>query len=413
MKSDLDRLMAARGMDALVAVCEEAYSPPADYLTNGAKITHGMVIKKRGAEPIIYANPMEVEEAAKSGLKVVSFGEMGLYDLYAELNGDRETAQPILWERALKASGVEQGMIGLYGVIEFSYMLALLRKIEAQFPQYQFVGEMGLNGLSLFDEAFVTKDADEITRIRSVAARTSQVLQATWDFIASHHADGDRVINDEGTPLTIGAVKRFVRRTLLDYDLEDTNMIFAQGRDGGFPHSRGEEDMELRLGQAIIFDLFPHEIGGGYFHDCTRTWSIGYATPEVQQAYEEVMDAFDISVEVFRVGKPTKDMQTAVQDYFESKGHPTTRSHPNTTVGFMHSLGHGLGLNIHERPSISHISSDTFQKGNMITIEPGLYYPERGFGMRVEDTFYVNENGDLISLTDFPKTLVLPLSEQK
>lgn len=410
MKSDLDRLMAARGMDALVAICEEAYSPPVDYLTNGARITHSMVIKKRNGEPILFANPMEVEEAAKSGLKVVSFTDMGLYDLYEELKGDREAAQPILWERCLKALGVEKGVIGLYGVTEFGYMLALVRRIEAEYPQYQFVGELGLNGLSLFDEAFVIKDADEITRIRSVAARTSQVLQATWDFIAAHHTDGDRVLNTEGTVLTIGAVKRFVRRTLLDYDLEDTNMIFAQGRDGGFPHSRGEEDMELRLGQAIIFDLFPHEIGGGYFHDSTRTWSLGYATPEVQQAYEEVMDAFDISVEVFRAGMPTKDMQKAVHEYFESKGHPTTRSHPGTSVGFMHGLGHGLGLNIHERPSISHISSDTFQPGNVITIEPGLYYPERGFGMRVEDTFYVNENGDLISLTDFPKTLVLPLS---
>lgn len=409
MKSDLDQLMAKRGIDALIAYCNETYSPPIDYLANGAHITRGLVIKKQGSDPIFIVNSMEVEEAAKSGLKVYTEAELGLPDIVKELNGDREAAQPIFWERCLKTAGVESGTIGLYGVVEFNAMLALIRKIEAGYPQYTFAAEMGLNDLALFDEAYQTKDADEIIRMRSVAARTSQVLQATWNYIGSHHANGERIVDAAGTPLTIGAVKRFVRRTLLDYDLEDTDMIFAQGRDGGFPHSRGEADTELRQGQAIVFDLFPREIGGGYFHDCTRTWSIGYATPEVQQAYDQVMDAFDISVEVFRPGVPAKNLQNAVQDYFESKGHKTTRSHPSTGEGYTHGLGHGLGLNIHERPSLSHISRDTLQTGNVFSIEPGLYYPERGFGVRVEDSVYVDENGELVTLTDFPKTLVLPL----
>ena len=76
----------------------------------------------------------------------------------------------------------------------------------------------------------------------------------------------------------------------------------------------------------------------------------------------------------------------------------------------MHSLGHGAGLNIHERPSISHLSKeDIFQKGNFITIEPGLYYPDRGFGVRIEDSFIIDDSGALISVTPFHKELVLPL----
>lgn len=410
MKSDLDNLMAARGLDALIAYANEVYSPPVDYLSNGARVTRAMIIKQRGGEPIFVVNAMEVEEAAKSGLKVYTESELGLADLVKELGGDREKAQPVFLERCLRKAGVDGGTIGIYGVVEFGYLLALTRRFEQEYPQYHFAAEMGLNSLSLFDEAYTTKDDDEITRMRSVAARTSQVLQAAWDFIASHTADGERVIDDSGEALTIGAVKRFVRRTLLDYDLEDTDMIFAQGRDGGFPHSRGEDDTELRLGQAIVFDLFPREIGGGYFHDCTRTWSLGYAAPEVQEAYDQVMDAFDIAVEVFRPGIPAKALQDAVHDYFESKGHATPRSHPGTNTGLVHSIGHGLGLNIHERPSISHISRDTLQRGNVFSIEPGLYYPERGFGIRVEDTVVVNQHGELVALTDFPKTLVLPLN---
>lgn len=189
-------------------------------------------------------------------------------------------------------------------------------------------------------------------------------------------------------------------------------MIFAQGRDAGVPHSRGQDAMPLQLGQSIVFDLFPRERGGGYHHDMTRTWCIGYAPPEVQAAYDHVMTAFDIGLEAFGVGKPTYLTQEAVLDYFEAQGHPTGRNQPGTQNGYVHSLGHGIGLEIHERPSMSHLNKeDVFQVGNVITIEPGLYYPEAGYGIRVEDAFLVREDGTLESLSPFKKDLILPLSQ--
>jgi Xaa-Pro aminopeptidase len=406
MKSDLDKLMQARGLDALMVVGDEHGNPPRNYLTNGAAVTGGYVLKKRDAAPVLVVNPMETEEAAKSGLEVHSYNDFGWGELYKQMDGDLPKASVVFWKRLLHSIGVERGKVGIYGAGELHKYLDLVGRVAAEYPEYQFVGEMGM---TLFDEAYVTKDADEIARIRSVAARTSAVWQATWDFIAGHRAEGETVVKADGTPLTIGDVKHFVRRELLDRDLEDDAMIFAEGRDGGFPHSRGEAAMPLQLGKAIVFDLFPREIGGGYFHDSTRTWSIGYATPEVEQAYNEVMDAFDVAVDNFRPNIPARVLQEAVQDYFESKGHPTTRSNPSTNVGYVHSLGHGVGLNIHERPSIGHLSKDTLQPGNVISIEPGLYYPDRGFGVRVEDLCYVDASGELISLTDFHKELVLPL----
>ena len=111
----------------------------------------------------------------------------------------------------------------------------------------------------------------------------------------------------------------------------------------------------------------------------------------------------------FRVNMPAKAMQMAVQDYLESKGHKTSRSHPGTNEGYVHGLGHGVGLKIHERPSISHLSEDKLVAGNVITIEPGVYYPDRGFGVRIEDMVYIADDGQLVTLTDFHKELVLPL----
>ena len=407
MKSDLDRLMAARNLEAIVVVGDETYSAPRDYLTNGAQVTGGLVLKKRGSDPVMVVNPMETEEAAASGLKVYSYHDFDYSELIKAANGDRSKANIGLWERVLRQNEVPPGKIGIYGTSDVNVYIEMVRDLN-QMEEYEFVGE---RGMTVFDEAYITKDAQEIERLKSVADRTSATLQATWDFIASHRAQGETVVKENGSPLTIGDVKRFVRRTLLDHDLEDTHMIFAQGRDGGFPHSRGQSDMPLQLGQAIVFDLFPREFGGGYFHDVTRTWCIGYAPEEVQKTYDTVMRAFELASQAYEEpGQPAYALQEAVLDYYEDLGHPTQRSQPSTTSGYIHTLGHGIGLNIHERPSISHVQrTDRLQAGNVLTIEPGLYYPEKGYGVRVEDSVYIDEDGKMITLTDFHKKLVIEL----
>lgn len=407
MKSDIDALMRARELDAILIAGGEGYSEVRDYMSNGAHITGGYIVKKVDNEPVLFVSGMETEEAKKSGYKVVGWNELGFMDLYTDHAPDVATV--LFWEKCLQSAGVNSGTVGLYGRGDINTYVELFNFANDTLKNYNFVGE---SGRTLFDEAFLTKDDAEIERIKSVAERTNEVMEATWNYIASHKANEDEiVVNEAGDPLTIGMVKRFVLVNLMERGLEDTGMIFAQGRDAGFPHSRGEHADALKLGQSIVFDLFPREIGGGYHHDMTRTWSIGYATPEVQEAYDDVMTAFDKSLEDFAVGKATHSMQEVVLDYFESKGHPTGRSDSSANEGYVHSLGHGVGLMIHERPSISHIRrEDVWQKGNVVTIEPGLYYPDRGFGIRVEDLFIITEKGELISLTPFKKDLVLPLN---
>lgn len=399
--------MAKRGLAAIIVACDESFSMPRDYLTGGVQITGGLVMKKQGEAPVIFANPMEIEEAAKTGVKVTSFNELDWPGMVERHGGDRTKAEVEFWGACLHHIGVESGKVGIYGVSELNLIIELVRLLEKAYPQYEFAGEMGL---TLFDEAATTKDEEEIARMRTVAAKTSEVLEATWNYIGSQHTDGETLKKSDNTPLTIGDVRSFVRKALLDRGLEDTGMIFAQGRDGGFPHSRGEDHMELHLGQAIVFDLFPREVGGGYFHDVTRTWCLGYAPDEVQSAYEQVMEAFDRSIEMLKPGMPTKDIQIAVQDYFEANGHPTTRNTPGAMSGYVHGLGHGVGMEIHERPSMNHMAKDTLQVGNVVTIEPGLYYPDLGYGVRIEDTVYLNPNGEVETLTNFHKTLVLPIN---
>ena len=408
MKSDIDGLMQARNLDALFITDDEGYSDIRAYMTNGADITGSFVVKKHGEEPILIVSGMETEEAKKSGYEVKSTGDLGYYDLLQEQDTP-EMAKILFWSTCLEAAGIESGRIGIYGRGDIHSAIELVTMAREHYDRYEFVGEAGRN---LFDEAFLTKDAAEMARIRSVATRTHEVIEAAWNFIAGHQADDDETVVDaDGKPLTIGAVKRFIRLELMKRELEDTGMIFAQGSDAGHPHSRGESDMALKLGQSIVFDLFPRELGGGYHHDMTRTWCIGYAPENVQKAYDEVMEAFDRALESFGIGKATYTMQEAVQDYFEDLGHPTLRTDSAAKKGYVHSLGHGVGLKIHERPSISHIrKDDVWQAGNVVTIEPGLYYPKDGYGVRIEDMFIVTDKGELISITPFQKDLVLPLN---
>lgn len=410
MKSDIDALMRARNLDAILITGGEGYSEVRDYMTNGAHITGGYVVKKVDSDPLLVVSGMETEEAKKSGYPVKGWNELGYTDLLQDYDIDVATIK--FWEVCLKAAGVQSGTVGLYGRGDINTYIQLFQLANEQLDNYTFVGE---TGRTLFDEAFLTKDDDEIERIKSVAQRTNDVVEATWNFIAAHKAiDDETLVNEDGVPLTIGEVKRFVRVQLMERGLEDTGMIFAQGRDAGFPHSRGEDDEVLQLGKSIVFDLFPRELGGGYHHDMTRTWCIGYAPPEVQATYDEVMTAFDKSLEDFAIAKATHMMQEVVLDYFEGNGHPTGRSDSSANEGYVHSLGHGVGLRIHERPSITHLrKDDVWQVGNVVTIEPGLYYPEKGFGVRVEDMFIITEQGELISLTPFKKDLVLPLNEQE
>ncbi|HMN27144.1 MAG TPA: M24 family metallopeptidase, partial [Caldilineaceae bacterium] len=94
---------------------------------------------------------------------------------------------------------------------------------------------------------------------------------------------------------------------------EDHENIFSQGRDAGVPHNRGDYTMPLRLGQSIIFDFFP-QVETGYFHDITRTWSLGYARDEVQAAWDQTKEIFDQMTSTLAVGRPARDYQLMTCD---------------------------------------------------------------------------------------------------
>ncbi|NDJ53142.1 MAG: aminopeptidase P family protein [Chloroflexi bacterium] len=379
MKSDLDRLMADRGFDAFVVMGERTANHALIYLTNGARISYGIVIQKRGSDPLLLVSPMERDEAAKSGLTIITTNEFNLPEYIKETRSRFEGQMQMLAD-VLKHYEV-QGTVSFYGMEDVGRAFTSLNRLQALVPGLTAVGE---TEVTIFDQAGATKDEQELAAIRSVAERTNRVMDETMAFLTSHKAKGGKLIHRDGSPLTIGDVKRHVRLRLMHYDLEEEGeIIFAIGRDAGVPHSRGEESAALELGKSIVFDLFPRQRGGGYFHDMTRSFCLGYAPEEVEQAYHQVEQAFHLVLEAISLGQDAKDYQQMVCDFFQEQGHQTPISHPGTEEGYVHGLGHGLGLQIHSRPRMGPVSQDKIEAGQVFNNEPGLYYPERGYGIRI------------------------------
>lgn len=409
MKRDLDRLMGERNLDGFL-VLGEGHGPAMRYLTNGGFFEGALLLKARGEELTLVHGMMERDTAAATGLRTVNREEhFNGYQLLKEFGGDRLAAHAAYIARAMEMVGL-RGRVGVYGLQDAGKSLAIMDKVKEQIEGIEIVGEYGE---TLFSQAFVTKDDAELEILQRAGRRTCEVVGEVQAFIQGHKVGRDEtVLKGDGAALTIGDVKAFMRGRLHAKGLkEDHGTIFSQGRDAGVPHNSGDPLMPLQLGRSIIFDIFP-TTEEGYFHDMTRTWCLGFATDEVQEAYDQTKEIFDRVLAQMEIGRPTRDYQIMTCDHYEAHGHRTVRSHPGAEEGYVHSLGHGIGLEIHEGPRFSHGEGDktVLLPGHVVTIEPGLYYPSRGYGVRVEDAIAFNEAGEMVWLTDYPYDLVVPMN---
>jgi Xaa-Pro aminopeptidase len=405
VKQDLDHLMDERGLDAALVGGGVHGNPAMYYLTNGVGLTKGFVLKKQGQEPVLLCWPMEREEAAASGLELVNMGRYEFTNILRE-KGDQLSATVELYRRMFADLEVS-GRVGFYGLMDRGSAWALLNALDRQLENIEVYGDFDV---TLIDAARATKDANEAERIREIGQRTCDIIRQTVEFLKSHQVKEEALVQADGTPLTVGRVHEQINRFIAEQRLEDPEgFIFAIGRDAGIPHSKGRPEDIVELGKTIVFDIFPREAGGGYFADVTRTFCLGYAPSEIEKTYQDVYECHAMLLEAFEVGTEARRYQQMTCEFFGSRGHTTIATDSKTESGYVHSLGHGLGLAVHEEPRFADVPSNTdvLQPGHVFTCEPGLYYPERGFGMRIEDDLWIDPEGTIHNLTDFPKELVI------
>lgn len=407
--------MQEKNLDALIILGDAEHNPPMYYQTGGGHISAATLIQKVGQPPVLYCNDMEREEAARTGLEVVLYSKYSFHELVKKAHGDMTLFGALRLQLILNDHGLSEGRLGIYGVIDLGFGFGMLSHLQELMPGITLVGEASQD--SVIFKAMETKDEAEVERIRKMGKVTTEVVGLVKDFLTSREVDGEEnLLEEDGSLLTIGSVKARINLWLAERGVENPEgTIFAIGRDAGVPHSVGRPEDKVCLGKTIIFDIFPCEAGGGYFFDFTRTWCLGYAAPEAQALYDQVIGAYDLVLENMEANVPFKTYQKLVCDYFEECGHQTPITDEAPKEGYVHSLGHGVGINVHERPFSGIYTTDDhmIRPGVVVTLEPGLYYPDKGMGARVEDTFWVRPDGQMELLGSFPYDLVLDMKKWK
>ncbi len=409
MKQQINHLMQQNKVDALWISGRGQHNAAMVYFTGIAHLTDADLFIIPGKTPTLCHGSMERDEAAKSGFNLVCYANYDINALIKEAKGDLGLALALRYKQILEDIGLVRGKVLLYGLRDVGPFIAVLQQLQKLMPELEFTGDVNE---TILLEARATKDEHELERIRGMAKVTTRVVGNTLDLLTAHKVQGVTLVKADGSPLTIRDVKTQIDLWLTSYGAENPeDTIFAIGRDAGVPHSSGTPDDPIRLGQTIVYDIFPCEKGGGYFYDFTRTWSLGYATDEVHQVFEQVLRTYNQLVSELRVGINPYLLQQRACELLEAYGHETVRTNPRLSSGYVHSLGHGVGLNVHEKPWSSRPMDDSnvLQPGSVFTLEPGLYYPEKGFGIRLEDTYFISQEGEFARFADFPMDLVIPM----
>jgi Xaa-Pro aminopeptidase len=248
----------------------------------------------------------------------------------------------------------------------------------------------------LFPER-ATKQHHEVAAIESALAHTTDAF-ARIEQILSKSTIKDDLLYFAGEVLTSERLKFEVEKVLLAHNLLSTEgLIIASAEQSAIPHHQGAGP--LKANSPIICDLFPVDRTTGYFADMTRTYCKGEPTEHFINMYAAVKTAQERAIAAIRPGITGKAVHEICVGTFAEHGFAT-----NESGGFIHGTGHGLGLEIHEAPNVNARNEAPLQVGNVVTVEPGLYYPKHG-GVRIEDVVVITEDG-CRDLTRYPNALM-------
>jgi len=239
------------------------------------------------------------------------------------------------------------------------------------------------------------KSRTEIAAIQAVQRATEQAMSCAVDMIRRSHPRKGFLWLD-GRRLTSERIRAAMHGLLIRKGFIARETIVSCGSDTAAPHIRGAGP--LGEGQPVVIDIFPMGERTGYYSDMTRTVVKGEPAPEIREMYNAVRDAQDHAAALMRPGESGQDLYNAVVDFFSERGYRTGAE------GFTHNLGHGVGLDVHELPTIGP-GGGACVRGNVITNEPGLYYPGTG-GVRLENIGVFTRSG-FRCLTSFPRELVV------
>jgi Xaa-Pro aminopeptidase len=348
-----------------------------------------LYLERNGSRHVV-ASSFEVDRIVEGAPEVdaVPLEDFGIDELYAQgLPRHQVELEVVL--RAAHRFGIEEAAV------------------PATFP-LELADHLRANGIQVAvdRELFVArrrvKNDTELAGIRRALRAAEAAMTAARELLRAGQPQDGHVVLD-GEPLTCERLKLVIEQTFSEHGVFADEFIVSHGPQTAVGHEMGSGP--IAPGEPVCLDLFPRDRESGCYADMTRVYVVGEPPDELLEFHRLCREALDRSVAAVKPGVEGKALYQLSCEFFEEHGYPTLLSKPPGEVlkdGFYHSLGHGVGLEVHELPTLGRGPGEIVA-GDVIAVEPGLY--RNGFGgIRLEDLVLVTEHG-AETLTDYPYDL--------
>jgi len=280
--------------------------------------------------------------------------------------------------------------------------------VPARFP-LELADHLRANGVDvrvdrdLFEDRRRSKNETEIAGLRRAQRACEAALDVARRMLRDSEPGGDGVLQLDGSALTSERIKAEMQQVFIAHGAIADEFIVASGAQGAVGHDMGSGP--ISAGVPVVFDLWPRDTETAVYTDMTRTYVVGDVPEEIREYHRLCKDALERTTAAAKPGVNGRELMQIACDLFAEHGYPTQLTKEPGEVldsGFFHGLGHGVGLEVHERPRLS-VVGDDLVPGDVITLEPGLYRAGYG-GVRLEDILLVKDGG-AETITDYPYEL--------
>ena len=343
-----------------------------------------LYIERNGSRHVITHSLELPRLRALEGVDVRAHEEFGLDELVRS-GRDQYSIRDEIVLRACRELGVSQVAVPPSFPLDVADALRANGVVVSPDPQ-------------LFEQRRRAKNEAELAGMRRAQRAAEAGMETARELMRAALA--------RGSAITVEAIKAAILARFLDLNASADELIVSHGAQSAIGHDGGSG--EIGRDEPVVIDLFPRDNESGVYADMTRTFVFGEPSDELREWYRLCKEALERALGEVRAGVTGRSLFDGTCEIFEAAGYPTPRKKEEGVPleeGFIHSLGHGVGLEIHEAPSLGLLGTDPLVAGDAVSVEPGLYRPGYG-GLRLEDLVIVTDDG-CDNLTDFPYELTL------
>ncbi|MFW9841309.1 MAG: M24 family metallopeptidase [Candidatus Thorarchaeota archaeon] len=378
MLKDTDALMDKYEIDGLFTFDSPFRSPNLLWLTGMRTSDNLLYLKNRGEEGVIGGYFNQIDRVKKESIVKRTYD---LSDHIIQLLKENKVVNEYrdVLIRAMLRDEFSGATLGVPDEIPASILVVLQ--------------ELGYNVKvveELVPQARATKSAEEIKMIKKAGDATVGAIKEVVEMIKDSDVGPNKTLMRNGKPLKVGQLKMAMEHCLVDRTSESSeDTILAVGEKAFDWHYLGASNDRLKAEVPIILDVFPRLKIERYVADVTRTIVKGTPPKRVREMFEATEAAIDAAVDSLTDGAKIDDVNLACVNKLKQLGFDSRRLNPDAKDGMTHGLGHGIGLEVHEQPSMYNHETH-FDEGNVMAIEPGVYFEKIG-GVRLENDYAVTQ----------------------